>query len=342
MAVSLFGKIKKKTGLDLPLATLFRNPTLKELTESLDPTNNYNGTDTSLLKSVWHKISNPAVPLLIGSKHKSQAPWNAMVPIKTEGTLPPVFFLHAIGGNVINYSALLPYLDERQPVYGLQAKGLDGLSEPYKNLYQMIKDYANEIQKVNAYGPYLLAGGSMGGLLALEVARFLQSNGKKVKFLGMFDTMGPNGLAKAEGLPNDHQGDYLPDPGMLSRITDHWPNIRIISIFSHLVNLSMYYVFKAIRRPRPEDLRQWMMVYSHLKIFRSYRPELYNGKITLFRSSYSNTEDTFYGWQEIADSIDNIYIPAHHGNFVESPELGKELNSYLKRLNNDFKQLPTN
>lgn len=75
------------------------------------------------------------------------------------------------------------------------------------------------------------------------------------------------------------------------------------------------------------------MVYSNLKTMGNYNPKPYNGKITLFRSSYSRNEEPYYGWENIAKKgIDIIEIPAHHGNFVESAELGKELNIYLSDL----------
>ncbi len=322
LAVTLFGRIKKKTGLDLPLATLFSNPTLLHLIEALNG-ELHGGTDDRALRDNNDKTA----------KHSARSNWEVMVPIRQDGDKPPLFLFHAIGGNVLNYSALLPYLDKSQPVYGLQARGLDGLSDPFKDLHQMVEEYAEQIQEINPHGPYFLAGGSMGGLIAIELARLLQSSGKSILFLGMFDTLGPDNIIQSENLPSSSSRDFLPDPGILSRINDRWPNTRIVSIFSHLVNLSMYHWFKLIKRPRPEDLRQWLLVYSNLKIINGYEPEPYNGGITLFKSSYSNTEESFYGWQNIAQrGVEIIEIPAHHGSFVESPELGKELNVYLKRL----------
>jgi thioesterase domain-containing protein len=269
----------------------------------------------------------------VAVSQSTQSFWDVIVPIKKEGILTPLFFLHAIGGNVLNYSALIPYLDKRQPVYGVQAKGLDGISKPFQNLHEMLAHYVQQIQTVQAHGPYLLAGASMGGNLALEVAHLLQEKGEDILFLGMFDTKGPEDYFQTEQKSTNVETNNLPHPGILSWITDQWPNNRASSILAHAANLSMYFIYKIIHKPRPDVLRQWVMVYSNLKTMRNYNPKPYNGKITLFRSSYSRNEKPYYGWENISKKgIDIIEIPAHHGNFVESAELGKELNSYLSGL----------
>ena len=54
----------------------------------------------------------------------------------------------------------------------------------------MAARYAHDIRAICPDGPYLLAGGSMGGLLALEVARRL-GTGSAGASVWMFDTYGP-------------------------------------------------------------------------------------------------------------------------------------------------------
>ena len=333
LAVTLFAQIKRETRLDLPLAMLFTSPTLADLTENISREVHQRHAEKSTPLSLWRKIVYPKSASPEAMPHSTQSLWDVIVPIKKEGTLTPLFFLHAIGGNVLNYSALIPYLDKRQPVYGLQAKGLDGISKPFQNLHEMLAHYVQQIQAVQAQGPYLLAGASMGGNLALEVAHLLQEKGEEVIFLGMFDTKGPEDYFQTEQQSVNKENNNLPHPGILSRIVDQWPNNRASSLLAHAANLSMYFICKIMRKPRPDDLRQWVMVYSNLKLMRNYHPKPYNGKITLFRSSYSRNEEHYYGWKNIAiKGIDIIEIPAHHGNFVESAELGKELNSYLSDL----------
>ena len=173
----------------------------------------------------------------------------------------------------------------------------------------------------------------MGGALALEVAQVLKKENEEILFLGMFDTLGPEYHFQTESPEVDSRSAYLPHPGLLSRVTTKWPNNRASSILSHIINLTAYHLFKIIRKPRPEDLRQWLMVYCNFNCLHTYETRPYSGKITLFRSSYSNIKDRFYGWQDIAKGgVQIINIPAHHGSFVESPDLGKELNLHLMNI----------
>src|SRR4029453_30100 len=46
-----------------------------------------------------------------------------------------------------------------------------------------------EIETIQQHGPYRLAGSSFGGLVAIEVARLLQSAGQSVGLLALIDTV---------------------------------------------------------------------------------------------------------------------------------------------------------
>ena len=195
MAVKLFARIKNKTGIDLPLATLFDSPTLHDLAAQieLEITNRPKPKiDTPIRFKKAFVSDNKKVPLKTPTTANR---WDVIVPIRAEGSLPPLFLLHAVFGNILNYSLILPYLDQRQPVYALQAVGLDGISVPYRNLDQMITRYFQEIKKVQPDGPYLFAGLSFGGLLALELAQLFIKSGDSVDFVGLFDTVIPPPIA---------------------------------------------------------------------------------------------------------------------------------------------------
>ena len=80
-------------------------------------------------------------------------------------------------------------MDENQPVYGLQAKGLNGVDEPLKTVQEMASHYISEIEESDNSGEYSIAGYSLGGVLAFEMAKQWIKAGKKISFLGMFDAV---------------------------------------------------------------------------------------------------------------------------------------------------------
>jgi amino acid adenylation domain-containing protein len=157
VAVRVMARLQQETGLRLPLATLFEHPTVEGLAAALQP-------DSALIT------------------------WDSLVPIKPEGTKTPLYIVHGAGMNVLIYKMMSHYMDAEQPVYGLQARGLNGIDEPAESIEQMAADYVAAITAANPHGPYALAGYSFGGIIAFEMARQMLAAGRPVTFVGLLDT----------------------------------------------------------------------------------------------------------------------------------------------------------
>lgn len=157
IAIQVMMKLEKETGQRLPLATLFNHSTVE------------------------------AIALLLNMDSKSIT-WDSLVPIHPDGTKVPLYMVHGAGLNVLIFNALAKQMHPDQPIFGLQAKGLNGIDEPLKRIEEMATHYISEIVNHNPNGPYALAGFSFGGLIAFEMAKQLKALGKEVSMLAMFDT----------------------------------------------------------------------------------------------------------------------------------------------------------
>ncbi|MBK0378790.1 non-ribosomal peptide synthetase [Mucilaginibacter segetis] len=157
IAVRIMARLEEVTGKRLPLATLFEHATVEKLAARLE-------------------INAEAIT------------WDSLVPIKPKGTKMPLYIVHGAGLNVLLFNALAMNLDEDQPVYGLQAKGLNGIDEPLDVMEDIAANYVEEIINHDPVGPYAVAGYSLGGLIAYEMAKQMLAMGKDVKMLAMFDT----------------------------------------------------------------------------------------------------------------------------------------------------------
>jgi len=157
VAVKIMIQVEKQFGKRLPLAALLKYPTIKQLALAI-PNYSFN----SIYKS--------------------------LTPIKSQGSKIPLYIVHGIGLNVFNLYQMASKLDKEQPVYGLQALGLDGTMEPLDDIEAIAKYYNGEILMHNPSGPYAIAGYSLGGYIAYEMVRQLEAMGKEVKLLVMFDT----------------------------------------------------------------------------------------------------------------------------------------------------------
>ncbi|HEX2092427.1 MAG TPA: alpha/beta fold hydrolase, partial [Longimicrobiaceae bacterium] len=157
LALRLVAAVERLTGRRVPLATLLAAPTVERLACAL------RGEGPL-----------PAV--------------DAPVPLQAGGGERPLFFVHAAGGNVASYAALARHLGPDQPVYGLQSRGLEGEEPLLIRIEEMAAAYLAQLRTVQEEGPYRLAGWSMGGLVAFEMARRLEAAGEKVEFLALVDS----------------------------------------------------------------------------------------------------------------------------------------------------------
>jgi thioesterase domain-containing protein len=155
-AAEIFVAIEQELGRSMPLATLLRAPTVEQLAQAFR-----DGPSTD--------------------------DWSSLVPIHPEGARPPLFLVHPHGGNVVGYRPLAHLLGPDQPVFGLQARGLDGRSFEARSIEDMAAAYVDEIRRVQPMGPYQLGGWCMGGTIAYEMSQQLVRDGEQVALLVMIN-----------------------------------------------------------------------------------------------------------------------------------------------------------
>ncbi len=111
-----------------------------------------------------------------------------LVPLKPGKGLPPVFFIHGLGGNVTELFPMTRRMTYPGAVIGIQARGLTGEEPPHGSVEEMAAEYLREVKSLQPEGPYYLCGYSFGGLVAFEMAQRLWESGDKVGLVGLFDT----------------------------------------------------------------------------------------------------------------------------------------------------------
>jgi len=157
-------------GMDSLMAMEFRNVLEKALGNgfSLPSTLLFDyPTTASLAKRIEDLMQEP------GFQQMSFKPSDLVVPIQPLGSLPPLFCIHPIGGDIFGYGVLAKALDKKIPVYGIRAKGFN-LNEPLaSSIEQMAEEYTEAIQSIQPKGPYHLLGWSAGTLIASEIAHRL-------------------------------------------------------------------------------------------------------------------------------------------------------------------------
>lgn len=110
----------------------------------------------------------------------------AIIPLQPRGTRTPVFAVAGHNGDVFCYRALVQYLGEEQPFFGLQPPGLDGQSQPLRRVEDLAAYFAGQIKAFQPEGPYVIAGYCAGGATAFELAQQLLRAGSTIDTVALF------------------------------------------------------------------------------------------------------------------------------------------------------------
>jgi thioesterase domain-containing protein/acyl carrier protein len=155
LAARLVAAIKSSLDVDLSISNLFQAPTVARLRELIDT------DDTPNTEAV-------------------------LLPIRTTGEEPPVFFIHPGIGLSWCYAGFAGHV-RGAPIYGLQARAISDPALLAPTLADMALDYLECIRAVQPAGPYRLAGWSFGGNVAHTIAAILGESGDEVALLALID-----------------------------------------------------------------------------------------------------------------------------------------------------------
>ena len=293
LAARIFARMEKALGQSMPLATLFQAPTIEKLA-------------AVIRKSEWKPL------------------WSPLVPIRPAGRKTPLFFVHPIGGNVVNFSGFCSHFEADQPIYALQARGLNGEEAPHTSVEEMAADYIQSIRGVQPEGPYFIGGFSAGGIAALEMARQLQAAGQPVGMLALLDT------EIVTTSPTQAAGAARPG--------DWWRMARINLRYASRMKLLEYVGKKSFNLRMRLKLFAWSArerlglsidpaalnaEEGFLLACKRYVPQPYAGNATLFRAGDgAEYLDPKLGWNGIIlGHLDIQEVSGDHDTILQEPHI---------------------
>lgn len=324
LAVLLFARIVKYFGRRLPVATLFRAPTVAQLA------------------AVIEDSGSPA--------------WSALVPIQPAGSNPPFFCVHAKGGNVLEFYDLAHHLGTDQPFYGLQSQGLDQQNDAHTRVVDMAAHYIREIRTVQPRGPYYLGGRSLGGTIAFEMASQLKAAGEEVALLALLDTY-PTGYLKLLPDTDTHRSKLKRGREWFECHRRNMASLSLLERARYGAEKTRYLparvktflwrktfrLFSSLGRPLPRSLRD-VTQFNSMAVA-EYTPRPYDGPITLFWASEDRraTFDLVDGWRVLAlNGIEVHEIAGSHLNLIKEPyvaELAVKLQSCLSKAREPYSRM---
>jgi amino acid adenylation domain-containing protein len=309
LAIRLFSEIEQIWGKNLPLATLFQAQTIEKLANLLR-------------QEGW------------------SAPYSSLVPIQPEGTKPPLFCVHPIGGNVLEYYSLAAHLGKEQPVYGLQSLGLDGKVTPLRSVEAMATHYITEMKIIQPHGPYCLVGYSFAGLIVYEIAQQLDRQGEKVALLVLLDRVSPTFIPKRLSLINSIRFHLyhlwlLDFRGRLRYVTD-----RIKYRYMYKGAFREYMIGEWDSNLSPE----YVDVFdANLQASENYQAQVYSGNLILFRCQIQLQNQALLpnlGWCDLVTGKIDVYpVKSPHHDMLREPNvrhLAAKLKLCIERSQTNF------
>ncbi len=297
IAVEIMTILEKETGKRLPIAALFEASTVRKMAAFIETGN-------------------------ISSS------WGSLVPVKPTGTKPPLYIIHGDGLNVMIFNSITRHMDNEQPVFGLQPKGLNGTEKPDETIEDIAAYYITQITKHNPSGPYFLAGYSFGGIVAFEMARQLESEGRKVKLVAMFDTNVGNIEKSASGSMRIIKKIALQFPKMLFILRSFIDSpVNVISYQSKIARRKWNAMFAKEKIEEEDGLEKLSphekeMILAHRAAYEKYIVKKYSGRIDLFRVKkriYFVEDPLRLGWKPFAKEVCVHDVPGDHRTFLLPP-----------------------
>ncbi|WP_176491759.1 alpha/beta fold hydrolase [Curtobacterium sp. 'Ferrero'] len=161
-AEEMLAVVHERLGVDLRASELLEHPTLRQF----------------------------AARVRAGTTALPSHPDVVKVSTAREAGHPPVFCLAGGGALALTFLPLSRHLPEHD-VYAFQQHGLERRGLPDWSIERSARRYLALMRVVQPRGPYLLVGHSLGGLVALEVARLLHEAGEQVAHLALLDSYLP-------------------------------------------------------------------------------------------------------------------------------------------------------
>ncbi|AGC42722.1 6-deoxyerythronolide-B synthase [Myxococcus stipitatus DSM 14675] len=148
------------------------------------------------LKDIVERPTVAHLAARIGTRHDARPPApRCLVQLQEGPQGPPLFFVHAAGGQVLFYRDLARLLAPGRSCYGLAALGLEEGESCHTTVEQMAEHYLAALRTVRPRGPYLFIGASLGGAISYEMTRRLALEGEAVPLCTLLDTPPPGHFA---------------------------------------------------------------------------------------------------------------------------------------------------
>jgi FkbH-like protein len=360
LAVQLIFYVRETFEIELPLNQLLNVPTLAELAQVIEGTQHCE-TDATIETIINSSIKDAEAELNGKNTVSPQQTDSILIEIQPHGSMFPLFCLHHAFGSIFPYINLARYLHSEQPTYGIQSPVFAGKKDD-SNMKDRAAHYIKIIKQVQPEGPYLLAGMSYGGNLAVEMAIQLKKQGTEVALVALFDSY-PASLLSYEYSLKDHLTFLIAFPEIREMVFKTKLNKQREVSYDDLQQLSeeelWFYIFQHAD-DRFVDIQQEIpqLVLTCGKNcgdeLNKHTLQLYPDRITFFQANdklFPENNDilsklnvdgrlVIEEWSQTSSQpIEKIMVPGNHITMLDEPNvqiLAERLMVVIKRIQGEY------
>lgn len=244
-------------------------------------------------------------------------------------TKVPVFVFHAAGGSTVVYEPLLSRLPPDTPMYGFER--VEGTIE------ERARQYVPKLRELQGDGPFILAGWSLGGVLAYACAIGLRHQGCEVPFVGLIDAVRPG-----EEIPQTKQ-ETRKRWERYARFAERTFNVQIPEIpYEQLAELDdegqVRFVLEAVKASGVQIpggiVEHQRTSYLDNRAIDTAEIHPYDGHVTLYLADRYHDDAIMFepryatrkpdgGWGEYVTDLEVVPIGGEHIQAIDEPVIAK-------------------
>ncbi len=258
-----------------------------------------------------------------------------------------MFVFHPAGGSTVVYEPLLKRLPPDTPMYGIER--VEGSVE------ERAAEYVPKLLAMQGNGPFILAGWSLGGVLAYACAIGLKRAGADVRFVGLIDA-----VRAGEEVPQTKE-ETRARWERYARFAERTFNVQVPAIpYEQLEELDdegqVQFVLDAVKESGVQIpggiIEHQRTSYLDNRVIDTAKIEPYDGHVTLYMADRYHDDAIFFepryatrkpdgGWGEFVSELEVVPIGGEHIQAIDEPyiaKVGAHMSEAINRIDAQEKQ----
>ncbi|MGJ0119872.1 alpha/beta fold hydrolase [Williamsia sp. MIQD14] len=236
-----------------------------------------------------------------------------LVPLRTEGVDTPLALVAGAGAPASAFIPLVRALAPGRRIVGLQARGLEQPGRPDRTVVAMASRNIEHLRTVQPRGPYHLAGHSMGGLVALEMAAQLAADGESVEHVVLIDS--------ALTFASIAELDVASPPADDVIHFDAEGPEQVEMTMTHRQLVGLFLRLPVAGRKVFDPVTQWIVFYHRgVRMLRRHRVRRIDAPVTVLCAQGSTHQRSW--WESVTSGqVHLVAVPGGHVDVLHAPHV---------------------